>query len=178
MNRVFTLLGRLAIILVGYVAAVLAASATIHLLFLGSQGFSAGQTIWIITGSLIFSIPFVALFVAYFAFVPSVIAILLGEVLAARNWLFYAIAGAGVGLVVVSIFAYGANGMYAVSDAVEPGLQPENPDAGFPGVSAAMALIAGGIVAGVVYWVVAGRLAGSWRGPSQKMPISPEPTGS
>jgi hypothetical protein len=178
MNRVFTLLGRLFLILAGYIAAVLAASTTIHLLFLGSQGFSADQTIWIISGSLIFSIPFVALFVAYFAFVPSVVAILLGEVLAARNWLFYAIAGAGVGLVVVGIFVYGANCMYAVSDAIQPGMQPENPDAGFPGASAAMVLIASGIVAGVVYWMVAGRFAGNWRGSSQKMPISPAPTGS
>ena len=45
------------------------------------------------TGSFVFSIPFVALFVAYFAFIPAVVAIVLGEILGKRDWLFYALAG-------------------------------------------------------------------------------------
>ncbi len=45
------------------------------------------------TGSFIFSIPFVALFVAYFAFIPAVPAIVIAEILGKRDWLFYALAG-------------------------------------------------------------------------------------
>ena len=47
--------------------------------------------------------PFVALFIAYFAFIPAIPAILLGEILGKRDWLFYALAGAVVAAVVIGM---------------------------------------------------------------------------
>ena len=101
MNRVLTYLGRFFIILVGYAVAALAASAFLNIVFLASADSRPSRRLKWSTGSFIFSIPFVALFVAYFAFIPSVAAILLGEILGKRDWLFYAIAG-GIIAVVVS----------------------------------------------------------------------------
>lgn len=85
MNALFASALRLAVILLGYVAACLAASAFMHLLFLGSQDFSAEQMQWIVTGSLIFTVPFVALFVAYFALLPAAAVIVAGELLRRRD---------------------------------------------------------------------------------------------
>ena len=133
MNRVFAWLGRFAVILAGYVAAALAASAFLNLVFLGSAGFSAEQAPMVATGSIVFSIPFVALFVAYFAFIPSIPVILVAEILGRRDWLSYAIGGAVIGLAVVGFF---------------------------------FAIIGGGMVGGIAYWLIAGRWAGSWLGPA------------
>ena len=105
-------------------------------------------------GSVVFSVPFVALFVGYFAFVPSIPAILLAEVLGKRDWLYYAISGAVVGLVVVGFIRSAA----------------ENWD----GESLGLALIGSGMCGGIAYWLVAGRLAGNWRGrASQSMQTPP-----
>jgi hypothetical protein len=87
MGRIFAYLLRFAVILVGFVAAVLAASAFIHLLFLGSAGFLEEDVRPVAGAAMLFSVPFVALFVAYFVFVPSVIAIGVAELLGRRDWL-------------------------------------------------------------------------------------------
>jgi hypothetical protein len=87
------------------------------------------------------------LFVAYFAFLPSVPAILLSEVLGWRDWLHYALAGALIALIVIAFFIQASPDS---NDAVR--------DARFWA-----AMIGGGISGGMVYWVVAGRLAGNWR---------------
>ena len=98
-------------------------------------------------GSVVFSIPFVALFVAYFAFLPAMPAILLSEILGKRDWLYHAISGDGVALVVVAFFrSAAAPGNNAITDP-----------------RFALALIGGGICGGIAYWLVAGRLAGNWR---------------
>ena len=98
-------------------------------------------------GSIVFSIPFVALFVAYFAFVPAIPAILLAEILGKRDWLYYAISGAVVGWS-SSVFIRSA---------------AENWDGDSLGVSLGLALIGSGMCGGIAYWLVAGRLAGNWR---------------
>src|SRR6185295_5971460 len=98
----------------------------------------------VVMGSIVFSIPFIALFVAYFAFLPAIPAILLSEILGKRDWLYHAISGAVVALVIV-VFMRGAAdaGNEAITDA-----------------RFALALIGGGICGGIAYWLVAGRLAG------------------
>ena len=147
MSRVLVYLGRFALILAGYAIASLAASAFLHVVTLGSLGFTADEAPAVLMGSIVFSIPFVALFVAYFAFLPAIPAILLSEILGKRDWLYHAISGAVVALVIVVI----------IRAAAEAGNQAT--DTRF-----ALALIGGGMCGGIAYWLVAGRLAGNWRG--------------
>jgi hypothetical protein len=154
------ILGQLFLILLGYAGAALAASAFVHALFIGSAGLDAEEARWIATGSILVSVPVVALFVSYFAFLPAVVAIGVGEVTGARDWLFYAIAGGLVGVAVVALFWFH-------SPVADPALSARPPMLGSPFVLAT--LIGAGMVGGMAYWAVAGRLAGSWR------PISPAP---
>lgn len=175
MNRIFLYLGRFALIIVGYAAASLAASAFMHLLFLGSAGFRADETPMLLSGSL-FSIPFVALFVAYFAFMPSIPAILLAEILGKRDWLFYALAGGAIGLVVFGFFWQAAGSMFDVSDAMGVSSEAVAGGDGLPNTYLALTMIACGMCGGMAYWLVAGRLAGNWRDTAGS--TSPGPSGS
>ncbi|TIM82593.1 hypothetical protein [Mesorhizobium sp.] len=100
MNRLVAYLIRFAVILIGYVVAALAASAFLNIMFLASLGLMTDETQPAAQASLWFSVPFVALFVAYFAFMPAAIAILVSEFFGRRDWLFYALAGAVVAAVV------------------------------------------------------------------------------
>lgn len=158
MGRIFAYLLRFAVILVGFVAAVLAASAFIHLLFLGSAGFLEEDVRPVAGVAMLFSVPLVGLFVAYFVFVPSVIAIGVAELLGRRDWLSYALLGAGVGIAFIAT----ASG---------------NVDAGYDltATPIALGIIGGGMVGGIAYWLTAGRWAGSWRSePPPRLPTSPE----
>lgn len=151
MTRFVSYLVRFAMILFGYAVASLAASAFLNVLFLASIGYTPDHTHPTATASLYFSIPFVALFVAYFAFLPAVIVILLAEILGRRDWLYYALAGA----VVAAVFL---------------GLVDHAPDSTF-------AVIGGGMVGGIFYWLSAGRWAGSWW-KDENASTSPGPSGS
>jgi hypothetical protein len=146
-GRILVYFARFALIFVGYVSASLAASAFLHVVSLGALGFSADETPAVVTGSIVFSIPFVALFVAYFAFLPSVPAILVSEAFGWRDWLHYALAGALIALIVIAYFVEESP---SSNDAVRD-----------PRFWAAM--IGGGISGGMAYWLVAGRVAGNWR---------------
>jgi hypothetical protein len=152
-SRVLLYLFRFAAILVGYMVAALAASAFLHLLFLGSAGFQPDDNSAVVAGSLLFSIPFTALFVGYFAFLPSLVMIVLGEILGQRNWLFYALGGAAVGLAVAGLFWQGPTD--------EMGRMATDPTFSAPRFVGLM--IGGGIVGGLAYWLCAGRWAGGWR---------------
>jgi hypothetical protein len=147
MSRVLVYFGRFALIFIAYVCASLAASAFIHLVSLRALGFEVYDTPATLTGALAFSIPFVALFVSYFAFLPALPTILAAETFGWRGWLFYAMAGGAIALVIVA-FAIQAS---------EPG---DNP---FSDTRLSAAVVGGGIVGGLVYWLMAGRLAGNWR---------------
>lgn len=146
MDRVIAYLFRFAVIIVGYAFASLAASAFLNAVFLGFAGFTVDEATTVASGSIVFSIPFVALFVAYFAFIPSALAILVGELFAKRDWLFYALAGGIVAAVVIGF----------VRGAAEAGNEAMT-DLNF-----ALALIGSGMVGGIAYWLVAGRTAGNW----------------
>lgn len=159
MNRIFIYLARFALIIVGYAAASLAASATLHLLFLGAQPWTPDEAAIITAGSFVFSIPFVALFIAYVAGLPGFAAILVGEALAFRSWLFYALAGGGVGLIVPwYIDSSLAQDFNSVADALASG--PADQPSTNPRFLALM--VASGIVGGLAYWLVTGRSAGTW----------------
>ncbi|MBD0414096.1 hypothetical protein [Oryzicola mucosus] len=138
------MIGKLFHMLMGYVVATLAASAFLNLLFLGSAGFTAEEAGWVASsGSMIVSIPFVALFVSYFAFIPALVVMLLAEMMGKRDWLFYALGGALVGIVVVGYF-------YQVGEPSNELLMSGAP----------IAVIGSGIVGGLAYWFVTGRFAG------------------
>lgn len=158
MTLFLRILGQLFLILLGYAAASAVASAFLHLIFLTSAGFEANETPVIVMGSIVFSIPFVALFVAYFAFLPAGVAIGIGEILGARDWLYYAIAGGVVGACVIALFWF----YVPPSIDLEPGaVAPRDPLVENPYVL--FTLIGAGLVGGIAYWAVAGRLAGGWR---------------
>ncbi|CAN7239129.1 hypothetical protein [Mesorhizobium sp. LjRoot246] len=145
MTRPVGYLVRFTVILFGYAVASLAASAFLNILFLASLGYTPEQVHPTATASLYFSIPFVALFVAYFALMPASVVILIAEILGRRDWLFYALAGAVVAAVFLGLVDHSDNTAFAVTDP-----------------SAIMAVIGGGMVGGFFYWLSAGRWAGSW----------------
>ena len=148
--------GKFAHMVLGYVTASLAASAFLNLVFLGSVGLDAQEARLVATGgSLVFSIPFVALFVAYFAFVPAIVAMLLAELLGKRDWLFYALAGAAVALAVVGFVYQTHDPLLDLDVALVP-----------------LSMIGSGLVGGIAYWFVTGRFAGEWRADT---PTSPAP---
>jgi hypothetical protein len=157
-TRVLVVLLRLVVMLCGYVAACLAASAFLHLLFLGPQDFSAAEAPSVGMGSVVVSIPFVALFVANFAFLPSIAVLAIAELLRRRDWLTYALGGAAVGLAVVAMF-------WQAGPPIADGLSIDD---GSAAIDAAAfepkffgLLIGAGIVGGLAYWLAAGRRAGS-----------------
>ena len=145
MSRFAAYLVRFAVILFGYAVASLAASAFLNILFLASLGYTPEHAQPTATASLYFSIPFIALFVAYFAFMPAAIVILLAEILGRRDWLFYALAGAVVAAVFLGLVDHAGDATFAVRE-----------------TSAIMAVIGGGMVGGIFYWLSAGRWAGNW----------------
>jgi hypothetical protein len=148
MSRVGAYLLRCVVILAGYAVASLAASAFLHVVFFAWAGFEPKDAPALTLASFVFSIPFVALFVAYFAFVPAAAVILVAEVLAKRAWLFYAIGGA----VVAAIF------LGFLHEAADPDFE-------VTGAGPMLAVVGGGIVGGFFYWLSAGRWAGVWYEP-------------
>ncbi|PTE07606.1 hypothetical protein [Mesorhizobium helmanticense] len=159
MNRLVAYLIRFAVILIGYGVASLAASAFLNIMFLASLGLMTDETQPAAQASLWFSIPFVALFVAYFAFMPAAIAIIVSEILGRRDWLFYALAGAAVAAVFLGFVHQTADANFEVTN-----------------TSVMLAVIGCGMVGGIFYWLSAGRWAGSWRQIGSA--ISPGPSGS
>ncbi|ESX15694.1 hypothetical protein [Mesorhizobium sp. LSJC264A00] len=145
MSRLIAYIVRFAAILFGYVVASLAASAFLNVLFLASPGYAPEHAHPTATASLYFSIPFVALFVAYFAFMPAAIVILISEILSRRDWLFYALAGGIVAAVFLGFVHQNADINF---DVTEP--------------RAIAAVIGCGMVGGIFYWLAAGRWAGNW----------------
>ena len=146
MSRLVAYLIRFAVILFGYLVASLAASAFLNIMFLASLGYTPEHAQTPATASLYFSIPFVALFVAYFAFMPAAVVILISEILSRRDWLFYALSGAVVAAVFLGFVHQTADANFDVTD-----------------TSAIAAVIGCGMVGGIFYWLSAGRWAGSWR---------------
>ncbi|CCV04375.1 conserved membrane hypothetical protein [Mesorhizobium metallidurans STM 2683] len=146
MNRLVAYLIRFAVILIGYGVASLAASAFLNIMFLASLGLMTDETQPAAQASLWFSVPFVALFVAYFAFMPAAIAIIVSEILGRRDWLFYALAGAAVAAVFLGFVHQTADANFEVTS-----------------TSVMLAVIGCGMIGGIFYWLSAGRWAGSWR---------------
>lgn len=96
---------------------------------------------------------FATSFIGATAFVPAVLLVVVAEVMRLRRLLYYAAAGAVVGLTSY----YGSN--------VE--LRLENTTDVAPAFHPLQLAAAAGIVGGLAYWLLAGRNAGRWREPAQ-----------
>ncbi|MGH6763332.1 MAG: hypothetical protein ACRECW_17300 [Phyllobacterium sp.] len=143
------LIVRLLLILIGFIASMLAASLFINILLFG--GFQqAGLERELLQLGLFVSVPVLAGFIGYHAFAPTALVILFGEFTAKRDWLYYAVTGA-----IAAIAALFWSGF---------GLVDSQPDIGLSAVAAAA-----GAVGGLAYWLVAGRSAGR----TGNGPISP-----
>jgi hypothetical protein len=140
LSRLLAYLGRFASIILGYFCASLAASAFLHLLLFSGLDWRGDELGAVVAGSVVLSIPFVALFVAYMAFLPALVPVLASEVLGLRGWLFHGLSGGAIALSVALLFAR---------------RETSSADAGL-----VLAVVAAGIVGGIVYWLVTGRSAG------------------
>jgi hypothetical protein len=153
-----TLIGRLFVILFGFFAACFVAGAVIvgAIMFPEFSDLGAGP---VDPGVLNIILGFGFIFVSGFALVPAMIVVLITEAFNIRGALTYAVGGAIVGL------------------ACYLGLVPFDADQlRFEGiVRRHLEIMTGaGVLAGVVYWMIAGRAAGAWREPSPP-PRQPPP---
>lgn len=142
-------LARLVLILIGYAAACLTAAAIVQTLYVPgvipeSAGAPSGHD-----GAR--SIPDATiLFLIWFS-PPAATMILIGELTRKSGWRYYALSGLSIGIAIVLAFALNDHLFDAPGD--------------FGADNLVYAMIAGS-VAGVVYWAIAGRLAGAWGKPA------------
>jgi hypothetical protein len=150
-----SLIGRLFVILFGFLAACLVAGIVVvcAVLFPEFSDLGAGP---IDQGALNIVLGFGFIFISGFALLPAMIVVAITEAFYVRGALTYGVGGGVVGL------------------ACYLGLVPFDPATlRFDGiVRRHLEIMTGaGIVAGLVYWMIAGRNAGAWREP----PPSPPP---
>ena len=151
------LIGRLFVIAFGFLAACLVAGMVIvsAIMFPEFSNLGAGP---IDQGAIDIILGFGFIFISGFALLPALIIALVTEAFFIRSALAYALGGAVVGL------------------ACYLGLVPFDPQTlHFEGiVRRHMEIMTGaGIVAGLVYWMIAGRTAGAWREPPRRLPPPP-----
>ena len=151
------LIGRLFVVLFGFLAACLVAGVIVisAVLFPEFSDF-AGGTVDPEALDIIFGFGFI--FLSGFALLPATIIVLITEAFYIRSILAYALGGGLVGL------------------ACYLGLIPFDTDTmQFNGiVRRHLEIMTGaGIVAGMVYWMIAGRNAGGWREPPRPPPPMP-----
>ena len=151
------LIGRLFVILFAFLAACLVAGMIVvgAIMFPEFSDLGAGP---VDPGALNILLGFGFIFVSGFALLPAMIVVAITEAFYVRGALTYAVGGGIVGL------------------ACYLGLVPFDPATlSFEGiVRRHLEIMTGaGIVAGVVYWMVAGRNAGAWRDPPH--PLRPPP---
>jgi hypothetical protein len=157
------LIGRLFVIVFGFLVACFVAGLIVvgAILFPEFSDLGEGP---IDQGALDIIIGFGFIFVSGFALIPTLLIALITEAFSIRSVLAYAIGGGLVGL------------------ACYLGLIPFDPDTyHFEGiVRRHLEIMTGaGIVGGLVYWMIAGRNAGAWRRPPQRLPPPPPlPSGS
>jgi hypothetical protein len=164
MSELLTLILRLAVVLFGYAVAALAASAFLIFIIVGPLGWAPEEVPWVVMGSLAVTVPVMAFFVAYYAFLPACVAIVAVELLGKRDWLSYALAGGLVGAVVVGLSWQASWYVSEVSRTGRPAvIDPAFSDPGF-----ILTIIGSGIVGGIAYWLTAGRWAGGWRRPTER----------
>ena len=151
------LIGRLFVILFGFLAACLVAGMIVvgAVLFPEFSDLGTGP---LDSGALNIALGFGFIFISGFALLPAMIVAAITEAFYIRGALTYAVGGSLVGL------------------ACYLGLVPFDPATlRFDGVVRRhLEIMTGaGIVAGLVYWIIAGHNAGAWREPPRAMPSPP-----
>ena len=151
------LIGRLFVILFGFFAACLVAGMIVvgAVLFPELSDLGTGP---IDPGALNVVLGFGFIFVSGFALLPAMLVVAITEAFYIRGALTYAAGGGLVGL------------------ACYLGLVPFDPETfRFEGiVRRHLEIMTGaGIVAGLIYWMIAGRNAGAWRQPPPQLPSPP-----
>jgi hypothetical protein len=151
------LIGRLFIILFAFLAACLVAGmiVVVAVLFPEFSDLGSGP---VDTGAFDILVGFGFIFISGFALLPAMIVAAITEAFYIRGALAYAVGG---GLVGVACYL---------------GLVPFDPETlSFEGiVRRHLEIMTGaGIVAGLVYWMIAGRNAGAWREPPRPLPQPP-----
>jgi len=159
MTQIFAILGRLAIMLLAYAAACVAASAFLHLIWIAHLDIGPARSGAPVSDATFFFlvVPFMAAFIAYFAFFQTLVVVVIAEWWAKQDWLFYAVAGAVVTLPIIGVLLTA----HAGSELREPGFL--------------LTIVGAGMVGGLTYWLAAGRDAGRWR---RTVPTAPERSGS
>src|SRR3984885_2922020 len=152
-----TLIGRLFVILFAFLAACFVAGmiVVVAIMFPEFSDLGAGP---VDPGVLNIILGFGFIFVSGFALVPAMIVVAITEAFYIRGALTYAVGGGVVGL------------------ACYLGLVPFDTETlRFDGiVRRHLEIMTGaGIVAGLVYWMIAGRNAGAWRVPPRPLPQPP-----
>ena len=135
------LIGRMFLIVLGYGLACLAASGFFHLLVLGGMRLTADEEQLVAITSFL-TVPGVAVAAGYHMAVPAAVLAALAEIATIRDWVWHALGGA-LAAVAGALAAYGP--LHLQQDT---------------GLLATV--IACGLVAGIVYWLVAGRGSGGW----------------
>jgi hypothetical protein len=157
------LIGRLFVIALGFLAACLVAGMIVVGAVLFPEFSDLGNDS-IDQSAIDIVVGFGFIFVSGFAFLPALIIAAITETFSIRSSIAYAVGGGCVGL------------------ACYLGLVPFDPDTmRFDGiVRRHLEIMTGaGIVAGLVYWMIAGRNAGAWREPPQQLRAPPPlPSGS
>lgn len=143
------LFGRIIVIFFAVIAAMIAAGVTLAI------GIVVPDWSWLDTDPIermiFFAISFFATsYIGATAFLPALLLIIIAESLRWRRLLYYAAAGAIVGLA-----------SYFGSDV---SLRLDNTTDVTPVVHPLQLAAAAGIIGGLVYWLFAGRNAGRWRG--------------
>lgn len=141
MSRFAIYFRRMLLMLAAFMIACLAASAFLHLLWFGPSIAALDPAERPPAAPLYFSIPFLAMLVGHYGFFQALVVLAVAELWEWRNWLFYALAGAVAALPVLA------------------GVAQQSGTLSFH----AATLIGAGLVAGIAYWLVAGRTAGLWR---------------
>ena len=145
-----SLLGRIIVILVALILAIMAAGITLAIGIIapdwaGIDSDPAERLIFFIVSF------FATSFVGAVAILPAALLIVISEAARLRSFLFYGVGGALVGLA-----------SYYGSDI---SVRLENTTDVPPVANALQLAAAAGIIGGLVYWLIAGRNAGRWREP-------------
>lgn len=145
-----SLFGRIIVILLALVVAIVAAGVTLAIAIVAPDW--AGVDADPVERLTFFIVSFFATsFVGAVAFLPALVVIVVAEAARLRNFLYYGVGGALVGLA-----------SYYGSDI---SLRLENTTDVAPVANALQIAAAAGIIGGLVYWLIAGRNAGRWREP-------------
>jgi hypothetical protein len=148
------LIGRLILVLVACALASLAAGAVVTLAVLMPE-WSALELGPLGDDTFGIAVGFGAIFLSGFAFLPALAVILIAEALEIRALLYYAAAGA----IIAALLYLGFSGWDTLALEVNGFARRE-----------IEIMAAAGIVAGFVYWAIAGRSAGAWRRPALAPP--------